>query len=216
MKDIYEYITNHNFPNNYNILEAGCHLGTDTKKLSKYFFEGKIYGFEPNKNLFGNILKPLQIEQKNVEIFNLALSNTDGITSFYLDENPQGDSGASSLLKSEDFYLKDYIKKETEIEVESITMSTWMKKFNVFKIDFIWLDLEGYEYYVISNAINEIKNVKYIYLEVNFNKFRKGTYLYDDIKKLLESMNFEEKYKWSQGGEWGTWQGNVLYGKRNE
>jgi hypothetical protein len=86
-----------------------------------------------------------------------------------------------------------------------------MKNNNLEKIDFLWLNVEGFEYYILNNSIDILNKINYIYTEVNFQKFRKDTKLYDDIKNLLLENNFIELNKWEQGGEWGTWQGNILF-----
>lgn len=206
--DIYSFLKT--IDNSLIIVECGGHNGVDTLKLSKIFLNGMIYCIEANKKLYENLLINFK-NVENVKLFNMALSNNNNLVNFYIDENPDGDCGASSLLESSDFYLKDHIKKENIIEVQGITLKYFLEKNNLDIIDFLWLDVEGFEYYILENNTNILKNIKYIYTEVNFQEFRKKTKLYEDIKVLLLNNNFEEIQKWSQGDEWGKWQGNVLF-----
>ena len=90
-----------------------------------------------------------------------------------------------------------------------------MKNNNLNKIDFLWLDVEGFEYYILNNSKNILNKINYIYTEVNFQEFRKNGKLYNDVKNLLLENNFTELYKWEQGGEWRSWQGNILFKNLN-
>jgi 6-phosphogluconolactonase (cycloisomerase 2 family) len=134
---------------------------------------------------------------------------------FILTKNTEGDAGESSLLESTPSYLYNYIKKEKKISVESYTLNDFMKNNNLDKIDFLWLDVEGFEYYILNNSKDILNKINYIYTEVNFQEFRKNGKLYDDIKKLLLENNFIELNKWEQGADWGQWQGNVLFKNLN-
>jgi len=192
------------------IIECGGHLGTDTIKLSKIFNKGIIYCIEANINLYDK-LKVKFNQINNIKLFNFALSNKNKIIDFYIDNNKDGDNGASSLLKCSDFYLKDYIKEEIKIKVQGMTLYNFLNKNKIQKVNLLWLDVEGFEYYIIQNSINCLKNIEYIYTEVNFQEFRKEIKLYDDIKKLLLENNFKEINKWTQGGKFGEWQANILF-----
>lgn len=206
---IYDYIVK-NMEKNYTIVECGGHMGHDTIKLCEYFNNGKIYTIEANYELFVKLCE-LKNKYENLHVDNLALSNKDEMIKFYVDKNPEGDCGASSILKSTESYLINYIKKEEETMIKSVKLETFMKNNNIKNIDMLWLDIEGFEYYVFESSENILNNVKYIYTEVNFQMFRENTKLYDDIKNILNKNNFEEVYKWEQGDTWGAWQGNVLF-----
>ncbi len=207
MKDIYDFLEKQN--DNLNIIECGGHLGNDTKKLSNIFKNGSIYCIEANIKLYDNLIK--NINNNNVKIFNYCLSDKNGFSEFYIDANSEGDAGASSILESTPNYLKNYIKKEEKIIINSITLKDFLTRNNLDKIDLLWLDVEGFEYYILHSSIDILKNIKYIYTEVNFQEFRKNGKLYNDVKSLLLKNNFIELYKWEQGAKWGEWQGNVLF-----
>lgn len=210
MNNIYDFLEDKNF---HTIIECGGHLGKDTVRMCNIFSNANIYCIEAN-NYLCDKLKLINI--KNLKIFNYALSTENKDVSFFLDCNKDGDMGASSLLQSNDFFLKNHIKNEQEIVVKGITLSEFMKLNNIDTIDFLWMDIEGYEYYVLNSSIEILKNIKYIYTEVNFQEFRKNMKLYEDIKKLMNDNNFEEINKWTQGDVWGKWQGNVLFRNKTQ
>jgi FkbM family methyltransferase len=66
-----------NIPKNATIIEAGVCEGIDTLFFSDNFHDGKIYGFEPVINLFEKARERVG-NRKNVNIFNIALSDTIG------------------------------------------------------------------------------------------------------------------------------------------
>ena len=209
MNTIYNFLKKMN--ENSIIIECGGHLGTDTLNLCNIFNKGTIYCIECNPSLYEKLKKKF-IDNTNIKTFNIALSDKNKKFDFFVDENIEGDSGASSLLEASEFYLNNYIKKEKKIQVEGQTLEYFLNNNNINNVDLLWLDVEGFEYYILKSSIDCLKkNVKYIYTEVNFQEFRKETKLYIDIKNLLINNNFEEIEKWEQGAEWGEWQGNVLF-----
>ncbi len=200
------------------ILECGGHVGTDTKRLAEHFPHSTIYTLEANKDLYEKHLIPLSESYNSIKPFNLALADKNGDTTFYIDGNEQGNAGASSLLEASDSYLRNYIKKEIQVQVKCTRLTDFMKNEILvppLNLDLLWLDIEGYEYYILNDSIDILSKIKYIYTEVNFQQFRKNGKLYNDVKKLLTRHGFIEIKRWEQGAKWGDWQGNVLFKNKN-
>ena len=210
MSQIYQYLPK---INPAIIFEAGAHNGSDTQNFCEMFPSSKIYAFEPNKNLFDMYLIPLTYTYPNLNVTNKGLAKESGKIKFYLDENPNGSSGASSLLESESDFLQNHIKIETCIEIECTSLVDFCNQNQIDKIDFIWLDIEGYEYYLLESIQNSLlKNIKYIYLELNYKQFRKNIKKYDDVHKLLIDNSFEQIFLEPNGCDTlGIWQANGLY-----
>lgn len=206
--DIYSVLDT--FNKNSVIIECGGHMGIDTARLCEQFKDGTVYCIEANPTLHRR-LKDTLGHLPNLKLYHNALSNVNGMIDFYVDCNKEGDGGASSLLEASDGYLKNYIKEEHKIQVPSVTMMKFMETNQITKVDLLWLDVEGFEYYIIENSLEALKNFTYIYTEVNFQEFRKNGKLYHDIYQLLTTNGFEQINKWEQGSEWGRWQGNVLF-----
>lgn len=137
------------------VLEGGCHIGTHSVKLS--MLSKKLYCFEPlkesNELLKKNILKN---NCTNTEIFNDALSDVEGISNFAwmpfynlgasgLDDNPMGVPAGDILTNDNEKY-----------PIKTVTIDS----LNLNKLDFIKLDVEGYEPRVINGGINTIKKYK--------------------------------------------------------
>jgi FkbM family methyltransferase len=172
------------------------------------FPEAKIYTFEPTDDLYLK-LQSLVKDVKNITIIPYALSDKNGEANFYLEET--GDGGASSLLPANEFF-KQYVGNERGTTVGTIRMDTFMNEFYIPSIDLLWLDTEGYEFYILQHA--PLDKIKYIYTEINYQEFRKGTSKYDDINNLLTIHGFEQVFIEPNGcDELGKWQANALYHK---
>jgi len=192
-------------PANPVILEAGCHGGQDTVILGQSWPRGHVYAFEPVMKFVGFTKEELRKHGvRNASVWPFALSVTSGEQLFHYSTNI---GAASSLLPSND--KMDHICKynDTPMKVNCINLDEWAKKNKVDHIDFMWLDMEGIEYYVLNAAPNILKTVRVIITEINFCEFRQGTTQYKDLYNFLTAQGFK-LYK-----IWGSpiWQGTALF-----
>jgi FkbM family methyltransferase len=174
---------------NLNILEAGAHIGTDTIEFANIFNAGKIYCFEPVKNIFTQ-LKQNVAHLKNVELFELALDNVTSEKEMFISS---GSSNASSSLLEPLIHMKRFptVYFERKEMVKTITINDWVTQNNIEKIDFMWLDLQGNEYHVLTKADKILNGVKAIYSEINTEELYKGAGLYNELTKFLAGFGFE-------------------------
>jgi FkbM family methyltransferase len=196
-----------NISKNAIILEAGTCEGIDTLFFSDNFPDGKIYGFEPVIDLFEKAKERVG-NRKNVDIFNLALSDTLGKKIINVSNRFNEIWGSSSLLPPKD-HLTNHpdITFNSQKEVQSITLEKFISDNSIEKIDLMWLDMQGYEPIVLMNSPNALKITKYIYTEVSTMENYEGMILYPEYKRFLESSGYEVIYEgleWSDGG-------NVLF-----
>ncbi len=106
---------------------------------------------------------------------------------FYI--NPNND-GSCSIGKPVEFNESEFL--EEPIKVNCITLDYWKNLFKIGKIDFAWLDMEGYELYALEAGMSVLKDLKVIFTEVDFVPVRVGSCNYKDLKKFLESLGFKE------------------------
>ena len=178
-------------------LECGSHLFQDTIPLSNIFKH--VYTFEANPTVNVPFLP------SNVTFVPQALANYTGTVPFYVEDF--GDGGASSLLPAQGSYLHDYVKSERPVNVPCTTLHDVMTQHQIPKIDFFWLDMEGYELEFLKSV--DLSTVSYVYTEVNFQPFRKHGCLYKDIVAYMQQQKFVEVYSWIRG----DWNGDVLFQK---
>lgn len=181
-------------PANPSILEAGAFDGADTKRMSITWPKGKIYSFEPVPEIFLAAQKNVS-NLKNVKLFNLALSDKNGIIKFYVSEfasHPGAVSASSSIYQPLD-HLKyePAISFRKSIQVKSKTLDHWAQENKIQRIDFCWLDMQGAELNMLKHGLKMLQNIKIIYTEVIFVEAYKNQPLYKDVKKWLLKQGFE-------------------------
>ncbi|MDD3083570.1 MAG: FkbM family methyltransferase [Candidatus ainarchaeum sp.] len=202
-----EYISNF-LPEKSIIVEAGAHVGLDTIEMAKAFPKARIFAFEPVPNIFEQ-LKKNTLRYKNITCVQLGLSDKNGFSNIFVSSGAS--DGSSSLLKpKEHLKLHPKVKFDNSIKIETITLDSWIKKNNIEKIDFLWLDLQGMEYKVLKKSEKLLKSVKGIFAEVSLVENYSGGVLYDKLKDFLIKNNFvvdKEEIIWEDGG-------NVLFLKK--
>jgi FkbM family methyltransferase len=196
-------------PENPLILEAGCHGGQDTVLLGQAWPNGIIYAFEPVEKFVEFTLHELNKHRiYNAIVFPYALAPKSGKQTFHYSTNL---GAASSLLPSNEALDEICNYKDTQMVVEALNLDEWAEKVNVSHIDFMWLDMEGSEYYVLSSAPNVLKTARAIITEVNFLEFRKGGTQFKELNAFLTNNGFKLFKIWGSP----TWQGNALYIKNS-
>jgi FkbM family methyltransferase len=216
-------------PNNPVILEAGACDAEDTLKFKDIWSKSIIYCFEPNPDLFEiatrNIEKPPSTFSKSknnsdIHLSPLALADYVGEKSFYMSSTMPAASSFyvdntanleipqtvldSLKIKREEF--SSY--KDKAITVQCTTIDIWKKE----KIDFIWLDTEGAELIILKGAVNTLPEVKVIYVEFNFQEFRKDMAQFEEVYDFLVSHNFKLYVIW-QAHE--NWQANGVFVRKD-
>lgn len=93
------------------------------------------------------------------------------------------------------------------LDVECVNLDEWATNNNIQKIDYMWLDMEGAEYNVLSAAPKILSTVTAISLEGNFREFRKGFILFTEVKRLLEESGFYLYKIWGSP----TWQVTAVF-----
>lgn len=174
-------------PNNPIIVEAGAHIGRDTLKMSTLWPDAHIYAFEPVPELFAQ-LKERTAAQPNVHAFNLALSDTRGTATLHVSSGAS--TAASSLLEP-----LEYVKERPNvlfhlITVPTTTLDAWAFAERLDRIDFLWLDMQGYELKVLKASPTILATVKAILIEASLTERFKENPLYDEIRTWLEAQGF--------------------------
>jgi FkbM family methyltransferase len=149
----------------------------------------KAHLVEPSSEAFTK-LNELHITNNNVENYNIAIGNENGILTFY-HSGTHLKKGDTSLLSTLD---KNEVKKWEanhdfiETKVKCKTFDTFIKDTNISNLDFISIDCEGLDYDILKQIDLTNLSVKMVCIEYN----NQNENLFDDYFK---KHNFKLHYK---------------------
>lgn len=135
-------------------VDIGCHEGQFLTEYMRCASKGTHYAFEPIPYLYEQLCE----NYKSARIFNYALSDKSGETSFFI----LPDKPALSGLNERETIQKELPREEITIRTERLDEVIPPE----VKIDYIKIDVEGAEGLVISGALDTIKrNKPFVILE---------------------------------------------------
>jgi FkbM family methyltransferase len=190
-------------PYNPVIIEAGAFQGDETCRASKLWPEGRIIAFEPNPEAFDVLQKKVQKElATNVELYNLALNDYNGIACLNVCHGMQGVDSvfgyASSLLPLTQ-EMQIYCKGPQFI-VSCVNFDDWCKKHQIDHIDLLKLELEGLELHVLRSSPQILQNTKVLFIKTQMHPHRVGMTQYNELKAFLEQSGFVLLSHWYDPG----------------
>ena len=186
-------------PYNPVVVEIGAYEGVNTLNLAKSFQDGIVIAFEPNPRAFERLSSAVkQSNLDNIRIFNLAINNSSGKATLYLDHgdscnDPQFEKFSSLLKKVPSGSQKCQCPF---IEVSCVTLDDWCENNQISRIDFIQIDAEGNELQILKRSRNILKTVKVICTKTYFSLARVEATQFLALNKFLESMGFEMLAHW--------------------
>lgn len=164
-------------------IDIGSNLGYYSNRIAKKMNTGKLYAVEPIP-LFVDVWKTnIDHRSPNITLFNLALgSENKEVTMSIPTKNGVIRHGLTKIDEQE---------QEDEGIEKAYTYSVQMKRSeevfqSIDKIDFIKIDVEGYEQFVLSSMENILsEKLPIIQAELGGDENRKNSYA------LLKSMGYE-------------------------
>ncbi len=157
------------------IVDVGANIGQYMTAAKTFLPDARVYSFEPDTEIF-NILKNNAAQYKNVKVFNLALSDKEGIEKFYKSVEF---SEWSSLNKSA-------ISGESkEVKIKTNVGDKVLK--DLSEIDLLKVDVEGAEFKVIKGLTKTLKKSKYLLIEISILRNRDDLGSSELIKYLLDN-----------------------------
>jgi FkbM family methyltransferase len=179
------------------IFELGSRDLKDALLLESYYSNSRVYAFECNPDCLVECKKNIKLGN-NIVLIEKAVSLNDGLVKFYpFDLKKYHNMGSSSLLKI-DFSVRnkkdpDYNKEnpQYEINVEGTRLDTFLKNNNIFNIDLLCIDLQGYELNALKSLGSNLNDVKYIITECSIVSTYQGGATFKELNEYLESFNFK-------------------------
>ena len=207
-KKLFSFLKNRGYKNFNFLFDIGAHHGESIKLFLSNFKIKNIYSFEASNENFKILEKNTRKLQKkfndvNILIENFAVGNEEKNVKM-----KQMNESSSSTLNSYNVKSKYFKKKSlflfssknqnffSEIDVKQLSLSNYIIEKNIEKIDFIKIDTEGYEYYVLKGLQNQFQKIKLILFEHHYDNMLIKDYKFSDIHNFLLKNNFKQIYKY--------------------
>lgn len=173
------------------IFDIGHNDGDFTRKTFQILGNRiKIHAFEPNLQI-----KSMYEKNPIVEIHKIAISDKDSKGILYVPtklKQQNSSSHLSSLFHRPifDSFKDAYIQ---ELEVPIMSLDSFCLKHNINFINYLKIDVEGFEFEVFKGSQNLLKNKKIIcgQFEVGSIIEEKNSYALTDIIKFLKNFEYE-------------------------
>jgi FkbM family methyltransferase len=179
----YNIVKNDNRPIK-NIIDVGANVGLYSL-YAKFLQNTNFYSFEPFKKTFDVLNKNIELNNiTNVKTFNIGLSDKKETKELKIsfDNNGLNTLGDNPLRFNTD--------DVTLIEVDTIDNLFYDKN---IEVNYIKIDTEGFEYYILTGAKKTIEKYKpIIQLEWNKTNMNQSNVSEDMLNKLLEEIEYKE------------------------
>ena len=182
------------------IIDVGSHKGEYILSILKNFNIDKIYGFEPNDEIFTKLIKNFSSDK--IRLYNYGVSDEKG--EVFLNKNIESSSSSINDLNTNSkyykkkFFLLNFLKlKEvtTKSKIQVIRLDEFMNKNNIKKLDLLKIDTEGFEYNAIKSIGSRIYDIKLIHIEHHFDDMIIKNYTLSDIHAYLKNKGFVKFFK---------------------
>lgn len=172
-----------NLPQNGVFIDIGCNIGAISIPLAKKRKDLKIYSIEGSQRVFDYFVKNIALNKlTNITPIKAALSDKDGMEmTFY---SPDVKFGKGS-------FSKNFVSNSEPLKTS--TLSSLVKQYNISQIDFVKIDVEGYESKVFAGGLDDIVNHSPIIL-FEFADWAEATAIdckTGDAQELLRSLNYK-------------------------
>ena len=175
------YLIIDSLPDDAVIIDGGANIGFVTVPLSRRLEskQAKILSFEAQKRLFYALAGTVAINDLyNVHVYNQALGDKIGIVKMPdVNYKEVEDFGTVSIEAEAPEY--DYTNP-------NLTPMVTIDSLNLPKVDFIKLDVEGYESHAIVGAADTIQKHR-PWLWVEYNNCQ-GSYIHETIKAVVNKI----------------------------
>lgn len=171
-EEVYNFSTDTESPY---IIDCGANIGISIYYFKKLFPKSKILAFEPDHIIFNLLKKNIDAinEDNSIEIREEAVWTEDTMLSFY----SEGALAGSATV--------DFGNKRNVIEVKA----TDLKRHLSTTVDFLKIDIEGAENYIIFDIAAHLGNVKNLFLE--YHGLIDQPQNLGEILNLLKECGFE-------------------------
>ncbi|MCS7073595.1 MAG: FkbM family methyltransferase [Bacteroidia bacterium] len=163
------------------VFDIGTNIGETLLNFAKRNPTGTNYGFEPVPYLYERASYNISINPfKSIKLHNLALSNTKETLYFSLPNNHN--SGGISMSKQKNSDMK---------EVQAIPLDDFVTENQITKVDFIKIDVEGFELNVLLGAKQTLLSQKpKLFIELSNSNLLRQNHSSKQLVEFLTDLGY--------------------------
>jgi 2-O-methyltransferase len=181
------------------IVEAGASIGMDLAELLKVWPQARIHAFEPEPTTFAELQRragPLE----RVTPWPLALGRENGEIELNVS---QGEHGTMSSSLLEPALIREAHPEVTYdvVKVRQQTLSSWATENGVDRIDFLALDMQGFEHAALGASRDVLGSASVVLSEAFLVPMYDGAATVDQLQALLTEQRFvilETRIYWAR------------------
>lgn len=171
-------------------VDIGANIGLHTVLLSKLVgSKGFVYAFEPVPYNIKKLNTNLILSGcDNVKIISKAVADSNGEMAMNIVSEDNFDQGSSSLVMNEFLSQEGSLTKQYKVNV--VKLETFVEINKLENIDFIKMDIEGFEYWALKGFGNKILSQMKpkMIIEYNTNRMEFLGVYNSDFQNLLEEI----------------------------
>ena len=178
------------------VIDCGANIGYYTNFfraiVGRY---GHVHAFEPVPSTFNSL-------KRNILEYSKIKNYTINMTGLYKDESrmniyiPDSISGHASLNKHNKTWEANKIEN---IEINLISLDTYVEKKQIEKVNFIKIDIEGTEIDALNGSKLTIQKYKpRLHLEVNSELIKNSKHSVEELYELLTELDYKTIYYYEE------------------
>ncbi len=144
--------------------DVGANVGEITNRILQNFQDVEIHSFEPNPHTFEKLIKN---KDPRVIFNNLGLSDTDSSSIIYFYEKDTTTGHASIYKNVFDLHGSSELG---ESSIRLVKLDDYCKRNEIEHIDFLKIDTEGNDYFVLKGSIEMLNNARIDIIQFEFNE----------------------------------------------
>lgn len=191
------------------LVYVGLNRGDSFNKL--FYRYSRAIGIEANPELMPELRRRFK-KYKNVELFNVAASDTNGQAFLTLPDN--GNFAASATLDS--FDSRRAVSGVRKIEVESVALGSFLKTLKVDLVDNYISDCEGYDLVALRSCEEYLSQGKFLQIQCEVQRnHTPEAYISVSNKEYMFDELLNQNYEKVASG-WTFLQDGIFYEVPND
>ncbi len=147
----------------------------------------KVIGFEPDERSFGELT-----QSDSTKYLNVGLYKEKTVLDLYLTRK----EGCTSILKPNRTFLDRFPNGENydilrTIKINTDTLDNQLQAHQIKDVDFIKIDTQGSELFILEGATESLDNVFGLEVEVEFVQVYEDVPLFADVDSLIRKFGFQ-------------------------